>query len=189
MPGEGYMLPFPGDEGSGPQDGSEPRFLIIGQIVGAAGLKGAVKVDVMTDFPERFESLKSIYLGDELALTQIVRAELRKNGRQIVLQLEGCENRTQAEGLRGKLLQIPAEEAVPLEEGLYYVHQVLGLNVETESGESLGVLSEVLFTGSNDVYVVTGEGRELLIPVLEEVIREVDLDRRKIIVRLPEGLV
>ena len=143
----------------------------------------------MTDSPERFGLLETIYLGDELAPHQIESYELRKGGRQVVLRLRGCENRDQAERLRGKMLQIPIEDALPLEDGLYYVHQVLGLAVEAEDGEFLGILSEVLFTGGNDVYVVKQGGSELLIPVLEDVIQDVDLPNRKMIVRLPEGLV
>jgi len=188
MPGEGYALSFPGNEGSGPGNGSEPRFLAVGKIVSAVGLRGAVKVLVMTDFPDRFEQGKTVHLGDELVPHQLCSVELRKNGQQAVLYFQGCDNRAQADRLRGKLIWIPSEEAMPLPEGRYYLHQVLGLQVETEDGESLGVLNEVLFTGGNDVYIVSDGEREILIPVLEDVILEVNLTTHKVVVRLPEGL-
>lgn len=188
MPGEGNAPSFPGDEGSGPHNGSEPRFLAVGKIVSAVGLRGAVKAQVMTDFPDRFGLLRTVYLGDELAPYQLRSFELRKNGRQVVLCFQECDDRDQAERLRGKFVWIPREEAMPLPEGHYYVHQVLGLEVETEEGESLGLLHEVLFTGGNDVYIVTDGGREILIPVLEDVVLEVNLTVRKMVVRLPDGL-
>jgi 16S rRNA processing protein RimM len=162
--------------------------LIVGKIAGPSGLRGAVKVDVMTDFPERFSALDTVYLGDEMAPYRLRGAEVRKGGRQVVLRFHGCDTREQADDLRGRLIWIPIEEAMPLEEGLYYVHQVLGLKVQTEAGEPLGTLNEVLVTGSNDVYVVNDGEREVLIPVLQDVIREVDLAGRRMIVRLPEGL-
>ena len=106
----------------------------------------------------------------------------------MALAFAGGDDRNFAEALRGKLVWIPIEEAMPLAAGQYYVHQVLGLAVETEDGDALGILREVLVTGSNDVYVVHDGTREVLIPVLKDVIRRVDLAERKMIVRLPAGL-
>ena len=188
MPGEGYALSFPGGEGSGPQGGSEPRFLVVARILGAFGLRGEVRAEIMTDFPERFELLETVYLGDELAPYRLRGHRQLKGGRQVALAFAGGTDRNFAETLRGKLVWIPIAEAMPLAEGQYYVHQVLGLTVETEDGAALGLLHEVLVTGSNDVYVVHDGTREVLIPVLKDVIRRVDLAERKMIVRLPAGL-
>jgi len=188
MPGEGYALSFPGDEGSGPPGGSELRFLIIGQVRGPSGLQGAVKAEVMTDFPDRFGQLETVYLGDDFEPYRLLSSDLRKNGRQVILRFAGCTSREQAERLHGKWIWVAAEQAVPLAEGMYYIHQVLGLSVETEDGEPLGTLTEVLCPGANDVYVVNDGEREILLPVLEEVIQKVDLSARKLVVRLPDGL-
>jgi len=188
MPGEGYALSFPGGEGSGPQGGSEPRFLVVARILGAFGLRGEVRAEIMTDFPERFELLETVYLGDELAPYRLRGHRQLKGGRQVALAFEGGTDRSFAETLRGKLVWIPIAEAMPLDDGQYYVHQVLGLNVETEEGEPLGQLREILVTGSNDVYVVHDGTREVLIPVLKDIIRRVDLAERKMVVRLPAGL-
>jgi 16S rRNA processing protein RimM len=87
------------------------------------------------------------------------------------------------------LVQIPIEEAMPLGEDEYYVYQIVGLDVWTAEGEYLGRISEVLFTGANDVYVVQGEKGEILIPAIEDVVLEVDLDGGRLTVELMEGLI
>lgn len=188
MPGEVYMLVDSGDEGSGASSGSEPRFLLIAQVARPVGLHGMVKANVLTDFPERFAGLGTVYLGESHDPHVVLRCELRAGGRQAVLQFAGISTRTEAEAIRGQEVWIPIEESLPLEEDRYYVYQVLGLSVETEAGEPLGVLTEVLVTGGNDVYVVSGEGREVLVPVLADVIKHVDLEARKMVVTLPAGL-
>lgn len=188
MPGEGNSVSFAGDGGSGPHSGSEPRFLVIARIAGAVGLRGAVKVLVMTDFPDRFGLLETVYLGDELVPHRISSYELRKQGRHAVLRFKECQNRNQAELLRGKLVWIPSAQAMPLPEGQYYVHQLLGVEVETEEGERLGLLREVLFPGANDVYVVGDEENEVLVPALRDVVLRIDLAERRMVVRIPEGL-
>ena len=86
------------------------------------------------------------------------------------------------------MVQVPREEAIPLEEGEYYYFQLVGLTVETESGERLGRLAEVLETGANDVYVVRGPRGEVLLPAVEDVIRQVDLESRRVVVRLLPGM-
>ena len=120
---------------------------------------------------------------------------LENNGRlhkgQALLRLEGCHDRTAAEALRGYLVQIPSEEALPLEEGEYYEHQILGLAVWTASGEYLGELVEIIYTGANDVYVVQpadANGKDILLPALEDVVLDIDADAGRLVVELPEGL-
>ncbi len=174
--------------GSGPVSGSEPRFIVIGQILAPFGVRGAVKVEVMTDFPDRFSDLETVYLGDGHQPHAVRRAEVRTDGRHAILQFEGCDTPEDAARLRKQLVSVPAEDAVPLEDGQYYVYQIMGLTVQTDAGETLGVVADVLFTGGNDVYVVKRDGREVLIPVLEDVILNVDLPARTMIVHLPPGL-
>jgi 16S rRNA processing protein RimM len=175
--------------GSGPSYGSEPQFLVIGQILAPFGIRGAVKVEVMTDFPDRFRGLRTVYLGDKHAPHEVRLAEVRESGRQAILQFKGFDNPEDAAVLRGQLIFIPIEDAIPLEEGQYYVHQVVGLTVQTDTGETLGVVADVLFTGGNDVYVVEKDGHEVLIPVVEDVILNVDLPAGTMLVRLPPGLI
>ena len=169
------------------RDGSEPRYLVVGRIVAPWGVRGEVKVTLETDFPERFEQLERVYLGEKATSFVLERSRLHKG--HALLKLGGCDDRDAAEKLRGQLVQIPIEEAMPLGEDEYYVYQIVGLDVWTTEGEHLGRVSEVLFTGANDVYVVRGEKGEILIPAVEDVVLEIDLAGGRLTVELMEGLI
>jgi len=163
-----------------------PEYLTIATVLAPRGLRGELKVRIETDFPERFARLTRVYLGPEhLPFDFEGFRQYRGHG---LLKLKGCDDRTAAEELRGMDVQIPLEEAVPLGSGEYYVHQIEGLAVYTEDGAPLGVIEEVLFTGSNAVYVTHGPRGEVLIPALKDVVLEVDLEAGRMIVRLPPGL-
>jgi 16S rRNA processing protein RimM len=146
-----------------------------------------LKVEIMTDFPDRFALLRKVYLGPKAVPFALEGFRLHKGS--ALLKLEGCHDRAAVEKLRGQLVQIPIEEAMPLEEGEYYEHQIVGLAVWTAGGEYLGKVDEIIFTGSNDVYVVRGEGREILIPAIENVVLEINLAKRRLIVEMMEGLI
>ena len=107
---------------------------------------------------------------------------------RLVAKLAGVDDREAALALRGAYLQVPIDEAVSLPEGRYYWHQIIGLSVETGEGRTLGTISDILETGSNDVYVVRRDGGELLVPALKTVIRRVDLSAGRMVVDLPPGL-
>jgi 16S rRNA processing protein RimM len=140
-----------------------------------------------TDFPEHLERLKRVYLGEKV--TSFVLEGSRLHKRHALLKLEGCDDRDAAEKLRGQFVQIPIEEAMPLGEDEYYVYQIVGLDVWTAEGEHLGRVSEVLFTGANDVYLVQGEKGEILVPAVEDVVLEIDLAGGRLTVELMEGLI
>ncbi len=181
------------ERGSGGQGRPpEPRFLAVGQIVGAHGLCGELKVELLTDDPHRFRLLKRVFVGleDQEPVVWLLEGYRLHKGRAL-LKLAHCDDREAAQALLGYLVQVPLAEAIPLEEGEYFEHQILGLNVRTPAGEQLGEVLEILYTGANEVYVVRGtgpEGRDILIPAIEEVVLEVDLDGGWLIVELPEGL-
>jgi len=163
-------------------------YFAIGQITGAHGIRGEVKVLVMTDFPERYHPGAKVYLG---TLTDCVPTQIdavRPHKGVMLVKLAGVPDRNAAETLRGQYLMLPDEQAMPLGEHENYAHDLIGLAVETKDGKSLGVLVEILFTRANDVYVVAGPAGEILLPALREVILRVDLAAKKIIVALPEGL-
>jgi 16S rRNA processing protein RimM len=163
-----------------------PTHLVIGRILGPHGIKGEVEVEILTDFPERFDVLETAYLGEEL---QAVRLEgCRTHGSRALLKLAGYESRDAAAKLCGLLLQVPIEDAVRLEDDEYYIYEIVGLEVTTTEGERLGRVAEVIETGSNDVYVVRDGDQEILIPALSDVVTGVDLDAGRIEVRLPKGL-
>jgi 16S rRNA processing protein RimM len=151
-----------------------------------------LKVAILTDDPQRFGLLDRVFVGqeDESPVARAIEGFRLHKGRAL-LRLEGCTDRTAAEALRGYLVQIPSEESLPLEEGEYYEHQILGLEVWTASGEYLGELVEIIYTGANDVYVVEpsdANGKDILVPALEDVVLDVDLDAGRLVVELPVGL-
>jgi len=162
-----------------------PEYLIIGQVVGSWGVRGESKVSIITDFPERFSSLKRVYLGEGYVPYKVQHARLHK--RWALIKFVGVDDPADARALAGQYVCIPIAEAMPLAADEYYEHQILGLAVWTDEGEYLGRIAEILFTGSNDVYVVQGEG-ELLIPALKDVVLRVDLEQGRMIVHLLEGL-
>lgn len=161
-----------------------PRYLVVGKVVAPWGTRGELKVKILTDFPDRFRDLNRVYLGDEPRMLE----GYKRHGRWVILKLEGCADRNSAEKVRGELVQVPLEEAVPLSEDEYYVYQIVGLEVWTREGKRLGEISEVLFTGANEVYVVKGERGEILVPAIEDVVKEVDLEGGRLIVEPLEGI-
>ncbi len=163
-----------------------PRFVAIGKILEPWGDKGEIKVEILTDFPERFASLEKVYLGQTARPLRVERARLFKG--YAILKLEGCESRATASALKGQLLQIPIEELMPLAEGEYYEFEIIGLEVWTDDGLHLGRVKEIIYTGANDVYVVEGPKGEVLIPALDDVILRIDLEAGRMLVKLPEGL-
>ncbi len=160
----------------------------IGKVTKAHGVRGALKV-----FPygETFDELDA---GDKLfsiesgEQRQFTLASLRAQNRAWIVEFEEISGRDQAEALTGKDIFIDSKRLPRLPQGEYYHFQLIGLSVETKEGRPLGTLSAVLETGSNDVYVVEGGGKEVLIPAVEGVVSEVDLPNGKVIVDLPEGL-
>ena len=164
-------------------------YLAVGLITSAHGLRGEVKVELHTDFPERFAPGIDVYLGEELEKATISAS--RPHQGQLLLQFEGYESRVAADLLRGLWIFIPDDEAVELEEDTYFVHDIIGLSVQTAGGKLLGTLSEVLFTGANEVYVVATPdepSREILLPAIADVIKEVDLENGILTVELLPGL-
>ena len=168
----------------------ELRYLAIGRVVRAHGIRGEISVAVLTDFPERFEVTEWVYLGDEFEATAYRLEKYRWHKKNILLTLAGVINRTQAEQLQGQFVQVPLEEAVPLPDGSYYLYQLIGLQVATSSGKILGVITNILETGANDVYVVEGDdSQEILLPAIPDVVKSVNIKKGQIIVELIDGLI
>jgi 16S rRNA processing protein RimM len=164
-------------------------YMAVGLITTAHGLRGEVKVELHTDFPERFIPGMDAYLGESLEKVTVSAA--RPHQGQMLLQFEGTEDREAAEELRGLWLFIPEDEAVELEEDTYFVHDIIGLSVQTADGQLLGTVKEVLFTGANEVYVVATPdepSREILLPAIADVVKEVNLEEGILTVELLPGL-
>lgn len=178
-----------GDSGSSGVRRPELRYLAIGRIIRAHGLRGEVSAVVLTDFPERFETTEWVYLGDEFEATPYRLESYRWHKQNVLLTLTGVTDRTQAEGLRGQYVQVPIEEAVPLPEGAYYHYQLVGLQVKDTAGEALGTIKDIMETGANDVYVVDNDGQELLLPAIPDVIKSIDIANGVMIVQVIDGLI
>lgn len=170
-----------------------PRgMMAVGLIVGAHGLRGEVRVELHTDFPERFTPGNELFLGNDLVAAQVMSARPHKN--ELLILLEEVLDRTAAESLRGTWLFIHEQDAADLEDGAFWVHDIIGMSVQATDGRQLGHVTDVISAGgANDVYIVkpsasVNRGRELLLPAIPSVIQAVDLDSRLITVALIPGI-
>lgn len=160
------------------------EFIKIGQVINTHGHKGGVKIYPLTDDPHRFFELQRVFIGG--SPYTIVQVQLHQNF--VLLTLKEITDMNEAEKLKNLYAEIPREEVKPLPEGSFYIFELIGLAVY-EDGQMLGMLTNVLQTGSNDVYVVqTPEGKEFYLPALKSVITQIDLKAGRIEVKVPPGL-
>jgi 16S rRNA processing protein RimM len=161
--------------------------LTIGRIVKPQGRKGEVLVESFSDRPERFPTLREVWLtrADGSTRLALVSGCWPHKGR-FVLKLEGVDSISAAEELRGQSLALHESTVAPLPEGVFYHHQLVGLEVQTESGRALGSVADLIETGAALVLVVRGPEGERLIPLAEPFIRRVDLAAKLLVVSLPE---
>jgi 16S rRNA processing protein RimM len=150
----------------------------VGQVMGAYGLEGAVKVMPLTDFGERFNPGATLLLDGSSREVEWSR----ESQPGLVVKLLGVDNRTVAELFRGKYLEVPEEEMKALEAGRFYHRQVVGLAAVTSSGQHLGVITEILERPANDVWVSQEGGIEHLIPAVKEAVLEVDVTAGRVVV-------
>ena len=166
------------------------KYLEIGQIVNTFGIKGMVKVQPFTDDIEQFENLKTIYIKNKSEQKEYEIEEVKYHKNMILLKLKGINNIEEANLLRQSYLLKDREKEEPLKEGTYYIVDLLGLEVYDDNGNLLGTLEDIFNTGSNDIYVVKNElGKQILLPAISEVIKEIDIKNKKIIVHLIKGLI
>ncbi len=165
----------------------EPVFVLVGQLRRPHGVKGEILMEVLTDFPQRLNAGKTVFIGDDHQAYQIIHRRAVDKG--LLLTFSGLLDCDQVAVLTNKLVYVPVNSLPVLPEGEYYHHQLIGLVVIDESGTELGRISEIIRTGSNDVYVVqSAEGEELLLPALSDVILEVMLEQGAMRVRPPQWL-
>jgi len=161
----------------------------IGKAIKTFGVNGEMKIEALTDFPDRFKDLHRVYLvspsGKEIAC--VVRS-VRIAGQSIYVLFAGYDSPEKAKALNGWYIKIPETEAVPLPEGSYYWFELIGMEVVSESGEALGSIIDILQTGSNDVYVLKKGRKEIYIPATKDVIRQVDKKSRQMTIHVLEGL-
>jgi 16S rRNA processing protein RimM len=157
----------------------------VGRILGPHGAFGQLTARIHSDAPNRFDPGERLYCNG--SLLKIVYSKLTRSN-QIILQFENLDSLERARTLSGQWLTIPKENVAQLPEGEYFHFQLLGLRVVTDQDEELGEIAEVIETGSNDVYLVDGDGGQILIPAIGSVVLEVDLAQGVMLVHLIEGL-
>jgi len=164
--------------------------VVIGEVTRPHGLRGEVRVTPHTDRPERFEGLAECVLWDEASDDRVVRriTRTRRLGEAVLLSLAGCHSVEAAAALVGRLVALPRAQALPLPTGQVYPWQLTGCRVMTEDGRTVGELSGIEPSPAHDLWVVRGPGREHLIPAVAEIVVEVDVDARRVVIRPPEGL-
>ena len=166
------------------------EYIEIGQIVNTNGLKGVVKVNPFTDDISKFEDLKYVYIQLKNELKKVKIEQVRYNKNQVLLKLEGIDSIEEAEKYRNFYLKTEKESQEDLGEDTYYIVDLIGLDVYSDKNEYLGKIEDVFPTGSNDVYVVKDNlGKKILIPAIADVVKEVDLKNKKMIINLIPGLI
>jgi 16S rRNA processing protein RimM len=165
------------------------EYLSIGQIVNTQGVKGEVKVFPLTNDPKRFDKLKEVFIEskDDLVKYQVESSKHLKN--TVILKLKGVDTMNDAEKLRDLYVKVGRWDAVRLPKDSFFICDIVESEVFDIHGVLLGKLVDVMQTGANDVYVVKDDKREILIPALKTVVKEINLQNKKIIVDLPEGLI
>ncbi len=164
--------------------------LRIGVITSPHGVHGEVKVYPTTDDVKRFELLEEVYLDIKGNQKKVFIQGVKYFKNMVILKFKGLDNRNDIEGYRNVDILIDRKDAIPLEEGEFFICDILGFDIVEDNGNRLGVLDDVLQTGANDVYVVkTDEGKEILLPAIKECILDTDVEKRVIYVHVMKGLI
>ncbi|MBC8557332.1 ribosome maturation factor RimM [Jutongia hominis] len=163
-------------------------FFRVGVIANTHGIRGEVKIFPTTDDVKRFDYLKEAYIdaGKEKIKVEVSNVRYFKN--LVIVKFKGIDNINDIERYKGKDLLVTRENALPLEEGEYYLADIIGANVYTEDGNLFGSLEDVIETGANLVYSVQHEGKEVLLPVIDDCVKEVNVEEKKVIVHIMKGL-
>jgi 16S rRNA processing protein RimM len=164
------------------------EMLLIGRIVGPFGVRGQLRVAAVTDRPKHLQHVKRVFVGDTLKPYRLRQAFVHKPS-IVVLALEGVGSRNAAETLREQDVYIRQSDALPLEEEEYYLHDLPGMRVQTLDGVDVGVVKGVIETGANEVLVVTRpEGGEVLVPMIKDVVKQLDIAGGTIMIEPMPGL-
>lgn len=166
------------------------NFLEIGKIVNSYGIKGFFKVVPFTDDITRFDDLESVFIEKNKKLEEKQIEEVKYHKNLVLMKIKGIDDINDTEQYKNCILKIDRKDAVELPEDTYFITDMIGIEVYTDEGIKLGNIDDIFPTGSNDVYVVKDEfGKQVLIPAIGDVVKEVDIENRKVIVKLIPGLV
>jgi|MTBAKSStandDraft_1061840.scaffolds.fasta_scaffold21722_4 16S rRNA processing protein RimM len=166
------------------------NFFRIGRILKPHGVRGAFKVLIETDFPERFSRDESIIIEHQGEHKHFTLEEVKYlNNGMVVLKAEGIDSPEEAVRYKNAGIVVTEEELTSLEEGMYYYHDLIGCRL-VQSGEEIGVVTDVFFNGGTDIYVAeTGDGRTVMIPAVTAFVKNVDIGKKEIRVELIEGMI
>ena len=166
------------------------QYFEIGQIVNTFGIKGMVRVNPFTDDISQFENMETILVDKKGSFQEMQIEEVKYSKNQVLLKLKGIETVEEAEKYRNCYLKLPREKARKLPKNTYFIADLIGLEVYTEEGNLLGKVEDIYNTGASDIYVIKDElGKQILLPAIKDVIKQVDVEQEKIIVHLLEGLI
>lgn len=163
--------------------------LEVGKIVNTHGLKGEVKVVPWTDSPEVFEDIEYVYVKKKTEYERLDIAGLKYQKNNLIVRFSQFNHINDAEFYKNQVIYAERDMLGELPEGVYYIADLIGSDIVTEDGEKIGVLSDVFNTGSNDIYEVKREGKKnLLLPVIDEVVLNIDIENKRITVKMLDGL-
>ena len=164
------------------------EFLEIGKIINTHGLRGDVKVTPWTDAPEDFEDIPVVYIRTKTGDEKLTVSHIKYQKNNLIVKFKEINDINDAEKYKGLTIYADRDDLWELEEGVYYIADLIGLDVYDESGK-IGVIADVFNTGANDIYDVKREGKKnLLLPVIDDVVLDIDIEGKKITVKVPEGL-
>lgn len=162
-----------------------PPWLYVGRLTAPFGVAGELRASLDTEFPDRLAD-RPLYMGEQRR--RVAVEGVRLHGRESLLKLAGIDTVEAADALRGQELFIATVDAAPLPAGRYYIHQIVGLEVWTSDGSRYGEVREVLSRPANDIYVVRHGQKEVLVPAIADVVKEIDLAAGRMVVELIPGL-
>lgn len=169
-----------------PSAESPEHLVTVGRCLKPHGVRGEVKVAILTDFPERFEDARRLHLHDGRQARELVVEGARFHKNAVLLKFHGVDSMTDAEKLKNMLVAVPESELCELEEDEYWHFQLEGLEVEDEQGNHVGRLAQVLENPGHDLYLVKGPRGEVLVPAVSEYVLDIDLEAGRVRVRLPQ---
>jgi len=164
------------------------KYVIVGRVGRPHGIRGQIRVFLLTDWPERFQPGRSLYLEGAVDDRWVTVEDVSISGQMAIVKLRDVNSRADAEKLKNCDLKISADERPELDTDEYYLADLIGLRVQTESGDYIGEITDVLQNTAQDIYVVQNAGREYLIPAVKQFIRTVDIQKGVVIVDPVEGL-
>jgi 16S rRNA processing protein RimM len=168
------------------------KWFNVGKIVNTHGIRGEVRVISTTDFPEERYAVGNrlhIFMPDDKTPTPVVVASHRLHKNFNLLTFEGYFNVNDVVKFKGSILKVTGDQLGELEENEYYYHEIIGCTVVTEDGEEIGTIKEIINTGANDVWTIARKGqKDALIPYIKDIVLNIDIEERKVVIHVMEGL-